>query len=97
MTKKEIETLVKKAELARANAVAQVDARLIADAMQNALSPEAVAAIAWGARAAAGLTNEGELGSSVILQLNWFAGVLENIFGGQADAQKMAEAFGLKQ
>jgi len=67
------------------------DREMLEEAMQNVLSPEAVAAIAWGARRA--ITND----KNAQRQLDWFATVLENMVGGPIEHQKTCDELGLER
>ena len=67
------------------------DKQMIEQAMRNTLTPEAVAAIAWGARRA--ITND----KGVQRQLDWFSTILENMIGGPIEHQKTCDDLGLER
>ena len=67
------------------------------EAIRNTFSPEAVAAIAHGARAAAGMIHESDEGLRVIRELQWFAGVLQQMVGGPIERQKTCDELGLER
>ena len=68
---------------------ARDDKAMIENAMQNTLSPEAVAAVAWGVRRT--ITND----KRVQRQLDWLATILENMVGGSIEHQKTCDELGL--
>ena len=70
---------------------AQADKAMIEEAMQSTLSPEAVAALAWGARRT--ITND----QKVQRQLDWLATILENMVGGPIEHQKACDELGLER
>jgi len=70
---------------------AQDDRAMIEEAMQNTLTPEAVAAIAWGVRRT--ITND----QRVQRQLDWLATILENMVGGPIEHQKACDELGLER
>ena len=73
------------------NAAEQDDKTMIEEAMRNALAPEAVAALAWGARRT--ITND----QKVQRQLDWLATILENMVGGPIEHQKTCAELGLER
>jgi len=75
----------------RASADEQDDKAMVEEAMQNVLSPEAVAAVAWGVRRT--ITND----KRVQRQLDWLATILENMVGGPIEQQKTCDELGLER
>jgi len=66
------------------------DKEMLEETMRNTLSPEAVAAVAWGVRRT--ITND----RSVQRQLDWIATILENMVGGAVEHQKTCDELGLE-
>ena len=67
------------------------DKEMVEGTMRNTLTPEAVAAIAWGVRRT--ITNN----QSVQRQLDWLATILENLVGGPIEHQKTCDELGLER
>jgi len=67
------------------------DKEILEETMRNTLSPEAVAALAWGVRRT--ITND----KRVQRQLDWFATILENMVGGSIEHQKACNELGLER
>ena len=67
------------------------DRQIIEQAMQEAFTPEAVAAIAWGVRRT--ITNN----QRVQRQLDWLATILETMVGGLVEHQKTCDELGLER
>jgi len=61
------------------------DAQMIEEAMQNTLTPEAVAAIAGAVKRMV------TVDANVNEQIQWFAHTLANIVGGWTEQRRMAE------
>ncbi|HUU97571.1 MAG TPA: hypothetical protein VM487_17690 [Phycisphaerae bacterium] len=80
-----------KNETPKDTTAAQADKEMIERTMQYTLSPEAVAALARGARRT--ITND----QSVQRQLNWLATILENLVGGPIEQQKTCDELGLER
>jgi len=74
-----------------ANAAEQDDKAMVEEMMQNAFTPEAVAAVAWGVRRT--ITND----KRVQRQLDWLATILENMVGGPIEHEKVCDELGLER
>ena len=80
-----------KNETPKDTTAAQADKEMIERTTQYTLSPEAVAAIAWGVRRT--ITND----RGVQRQLDWLATILENLVGGAIEHQKTCDELGLER